>query len=517
MALLVTISANLLKSPPPALPSLGGSVIDPGCDTDRIVSLDSWMLARLERPPVLTPKKRSWEHALGPGRQAQTALRARLAGWPAHLLTDARALPRGPRAFAERLARDTWRGLADLTDRANGLPLDTIAFSAGLRGGAPTAARIADYTNVTNIGLHLAATVGALELGLLDRTEALRRIERVLATLGELETDAGFFFNYYDTTSLERTSHFLSFVDSSWLTAGLMLVRMTFPELYEHCSALIAQSNFGVMYDAVAGLMSHGYYVDPRARSRYHYGVLYTEARLGTLLAIGKGDVPEAAWFNMVRTFPAECRWQSRAPVDVRTVEVRGHLVTAGHYRWGSLRYVPSWGGSMFEALMPTLLIDELEAAPRSLGRNGLMHALGQRRFAMRELRLPVWGFSPSARPDGEQYGEYGVKALGSRGYPSGPVTPHAAALAVPLIPKAAIRNLQKLAARYPVYGEYGLYDAVDPYTGAVAYKYLALDQSMLFLSLVNHLTDHALQRRFAADPIMQRALPLIGDEDFFH
>jgi hypothetical protein len=49
-----------------------------------------------------------------------------------------------------------------------------------------------------------------------------------------------------------------------------------------------------------------------------------------------------------------------------------------------------------------------------------------------------------------------------------------------------------------------------------VATRYLALDQSMLFLALVNHLTDHALQRRFASDPIIRRAIPVISDEDFF-
>lgn len=515
LALLIAVASTLLTAHP--APERGAAPpIYPGCDLGEVVSLDSWTLARLQRPPAPVPLKRSWEHALGPGRQPQAALRERLAGWPTTLLRPASALPREPRAFAERVARDTWRGLEALTDRGNGLPLDTIVLG-GNGDHPPKAVRIGDYTNVTSIGLHLAAIVGAVELGLIDRPTALTRLKRLLATLAELETDAGFYFNYYDTTSLERTSHFVSFVDSAWLMAGLMTVRMAFPELYEHCSALIAQMDFAVMYDPVAGLISHGYYIEPRAPSRYHYGVLYTEARLGALLAIGKGDVPEAVWFNMVRTFPPECRWQSRPPLDVRTIAPRGHSVTAGHYRWGSLRYVPSWGGSMFEALMPTIVFDERGAAPRSLGRNDLAHAVGQRRFARRELGLSVWGLSPSATPQNDGYGEYGARPLGSLGYGAGPVTPHASALALAAIPAAALRNLQRLAARYPIYGEYGFYDAVDPGTGDVAYKYLALDQSMLFLALVNYLTDHAVQRRFAADPIVQRALPILAEEDFFH
>ncbi|HEY0300517.1 MAG TPA: glucoamylase family protein, partial [Rhizomicrobium sp.] len=487
-----------------------------GCSPAELVSLDSWALARIERTPISAPKKQLWEASQGGSVQVEAALRSRLRGWPTRLLADRKTLPRGRTAFARRLAEDTFRGLDALSDRTNGLPLDTVVLAAGAGSAVPRGAVIGDYTNVTNIGLRLAVLVGAMDLGLLDPHTALSRLTQVIETLEQLEADGGFFFNYHDTTSLERTSHFVSFVDSAWLTAGLMVVRNSFPELAERASALIDRTDYRAMYDAGSGLMSHGYYLEPRARSRYHYGVLYTEARLGALIAIGKGDVPEQLWFNMVRTFPPECRWQSLPPRDVRTREVRGFPVTAGVYRWRGLRYVPSWGGSMFEALMPTILLDEQRAAPRSLGRNGLIHAVGQRRYARQVLGAPVWGYSPSSRPQDQAYGEFGVKPLGSFGYPPGPVTPHAAALALTVTPRAALDNLWRLATRYQAYGEYGLYDAIDAKSGAVATKYLALDQSMLFLALVNHLTGGSMQRRFAADPIMQRALPMIAAEDFF-
>ncbi|MEO8603231.1 MAG: glucoamylase family protein [bacterium] len=512
-ALLVRFEQTLFALPPIA-PRPARVVVD-ACSPAELVSLDSWTLARVERAPIAAPNKQRWEAEQAGAAKVAAALRARLRAWPRHLLAAPQKLPRDPAGFARRLAADTWRGLDAFTDTPSGLPLDTVTLGAAKKG-APAAVHVGDYTNVTDIGLYLAAVVGAFELRLIDEETAKQRINRILATLDSLETDDGFYFNYYDTTSLERTSHFVSFVDSAWLTAGLMVVRMTFPSLYERCTSMIEQTDYGVMYDPGVGLMSHGYYLEPRARSRYHYGVLYTEARLGALIAIGKGDAPEELWFNMARTFPPQCAWQSRPPQDITTREVRGHVVTAGTYRWRGLRYVPSWGGSMFEALMPTILLDERAAAPRSLGLNGLMHAVGQRRFARRELNLPVWGLSPSARPGGDGYGEFGVKPLGSLGYGPGPVTPHASALALAGIPQAALANLQSLARRYDVYGDYGFYDAVDPRSGEVATKYLALDQSMLFLALVNHLTDHALQRRFASDPIMRRALPVIAGEDFF-
>jgi hypothetical protein len=178
---------------------------------------------------------------------------------------------------------------------------------------------------------------------------------------------------------------------------------------------------------------------------------------------------------------------------------------------------VPSWGGSMFEALMPTLLVDEAQHAPKSLGANDGIHASVQRRYALEELGYKVWGLSPSATPVGDGYTEYGAKVLGARGYDAGAVTPHASALALSVTPEAAIANLRTLAQLYDIYGEYGFYDAVDPRSGAVAYKYLTLDQSMLFIALANYLNDHCIQKHFASDPIMQKALPIIGDEDFFN
>jgi hypothetical protein len=377
-------------------------------------------------------------------------------------------------------------------------------------------AEIGDYASVSSIGLYLASLVAARELELLTHEEARARIQQVLATLRKLETYRGIFFNFYDTTSLERTSHFLSFVDSAWLTAGLMVVRSSFPELHEEVSRLIVQRNYGFFFDERTSQMSHGYYVDRRERSLYHYATFYTEARLGSLIAIGKGDVPEEHWYRMVRTFPEACTWQSQPPIGRHPKDVGGFEVIGGWYEWKGLRYVPSWGGSMFEALMPTLFLDERGLAPRSLGRNGEVHVEMQRRFAQEELGYPVWGMSPAVSPEPDGYREYGVKPLGVRGYADAAVTPHATALALAFAPEAASATLRKLVDLYPIYGEYGMYDSVNPETGEVGTAYLALDQSMLFLALANHLRDGVIQRRFAADPIAAAALPLLAAEDFF-
>jgi hypothetical protein len=193
-----------------------------------------------------------------------------------------------------------------------------------------------------------------------------------------------------------------------------------------------------------------------------------------------------------------------------------GGPAAAEPHAWQGLLYLPSWGGSMFEALMPTLVIDESRHAPSGLGRNNLVHAVIQRRYATEVLDYPVWGISPSSSPDGRAYTAYGVEVLGSRGYPAGAVTPHASALALTLTPEPAVANLRELVRRYEIYGEYGLYDSVDPSSGRVAHTYLALDQGMLFVALANHLKERCIQRAFETDPIAQRALRMIGTEDFF-
>ncbi len=262
--------------------------------------------------------------------------------------------------------------------------------------------------------------------------------------------------------------------------------------------------------------MMHGYYVNLPQRSEYSYGMLYSEARLGSLIAIGKGEAPAEHWYRMARTFPVSYDWQTQSPKRRVKKAVNGHIFPGGYYSWKGVKFLPSWGGSLFEALMPVLVLDELRHAPASLGRNALAHTAIQRRFALEHLNYPVWGLSPSSTPAGDGYSEYGVRLLGALGYKTGTVTPHAAALALLTDPVPAVANLRQLAERYPLYGDFGFYDAVDPRTGQVAHNYLALDQSMILIALANHLRDGVIQRYFAADPIIQRVLPLLGAERFF-
>ena len=461
--------------------------------------------------PVIPPKKSAWEQALGSKQALQAQIHERLQGWPQRRNVPASALPTADTACLQRIAADTWRGLHAVSDRAHALPLDTVRLHDSMQRHK---AWLGDYTNVTNIGLYLIDIVAARELGLLTAPAAQQQAAQVLDSLERLETWQGFFFNYYDTSTLERSSNFVSFVDSAWLSAGLMVLRNAIPALAARCSRILERENYQVFYDPVEQQMMHGYYVHLAQRAEYNYGLLYSEARLGSLIAIGKGQVPEEHWYRMARTFPRSFGWPTQSPKQRMAQTVNGYRFAGGHYSWKGLHYVPSWGGSMFEALMPLLVLDELRYAPHSLGCNARAHTVLQQRFAREHLGYAVWGMSPSSRPEGG-YGEFGARVLGVRGYPSAVVTPHAAALALLVDAPAAITNLRTLATQYAMYGDFGFYDALNPRSGAVAYNYLALDQSMILIALANYLRHGVIQAYFAADPIMQRVLPLLGAERF--
>jgi hypothetical protein len=226
---------------------------------------------------------------VGGPEEARLLLRQRLAGYPERVRVDPGELPEGGREFLSRVASDTWRGLDALTDRASGLPIDNLRFTGD--STALAEARIGDFTNVTNVGLHLIAIVAAHDLGLLERGEALARLERLLDTLERLETHRGFFFNYYDTTSLERSSNFVSFLDSAWLTAGLLVARSAFPEIGPRCTRLVERGDYAFFYDPVERLMSHGYWTPLAVPSEYHYG---SSTGAPGLIAIGRGTFPGA-------------------------------------------------------------------------------------------------------------------------------------------------------------------------------------------------------------------------------
>ncbi|MCJ7645696.1 hypothetical protein MUO65_02145 [bacterium] len=429
-----------------------------------------------------------------------------LKGFPQKVMMNIE-MPKTDKEFLQTVARDTWGYFRDIVDMKRNLPLNYIQVAPKKTVG--------DYVSTTDLGLYFMSVVSAYDLGFIDRKEAVERIENALDTVEKLDKAYGFMYNYYDTTILNQTSNFISFVDSGWFIMGLIIVRQTLPEeLAERCTRIIDSHDFSFFYDRVQGQMRHGYHMDKERYSEYHYGAFYTEARAISLMAIGKGDAPAEHWFKIYRTFPKEWEWQNKIP-NGGFKKYLGIDIFEGYYEYDGMKIVPSWGGSMFEGLMPTLVIKEAELGKKNLGLNNSRYVEAHIRFADKE-KYPVWGLSPCTIP-GEGYDAYGVKDLGMRGYEGGVVTPHATFLALEIVPEKAISNLRNFLRVYPdIYGEYGFYDSVDVKTREVSKRYLCLDQAMILIAINNYLNKGVMRNRFHNDEIGKRAEYLLEIEEFY-
>ncbi len=452
---------------------------------------------------------------VGPADVFFRSLQDNLYGFPDRVLVSSKRLERLPsEQMLQAIAGDTWGYFRDLVDHRHHLPLNYIQTRPERM--------IGDYASPTDIAMYLMSVVSAQDLDLIDYSTAVQRLRGTLTQLKRLSKWRDFFYNYYNTTNLQVTNQYVSSVDNGWLAVACVVVRQAFPELASLATELLEPMNFSVFYDPQNGQIRLGYEADKGRFAPHHYGLLATEARIISVVAIGKGDVGEDHWFRIYRTLPGEWTWQRQVPKGSYK-QYLGHDVFNGYYTYGAgakqIPFVPSWGGSLFEFLMPTLVVNERTLAPKGLGLND-QRAIGIHiAYALKERGHPVWGLSSCATPEGRHggYSEFGVAALGSKGYnDEAIVTPHASLLALLFEPEKVAENVRTFLKRFDMYGPYGLYDSVDVQTGHVAYKYLALDQGMSLIALNNYLNKGAIQRRFAADPIFKRIKPILQAEEFF-
>jgi len=442
------------------------------------------------------------------------SLKDNFVSFPSELLNSRREselIELDDKALLREIAKDTWRYFENTIDKNSHLPLDQIKIDPEQW--------IGDYTSPTNIGLYLTALAGAQELRMVSEEDAIKRVKQCLSVLQELPTWKGFHFNYYNTTTLKPTSSFVSTVDCAWLAAGLIVARQTWGgEVALLATRMLKKMDFGIFYDPDVGQLRIGYDGEKKELERFHYGLLVTEARVASLIAIGKGDIEKEHWFRIYRTLPQEWEWQTQQPQGEEK-EYLDQKVFAGYYEYKDKKVVPSWGGSLFEFLMPTMIVDEKGLAPNGLGLNNKIATEIHIDYALNEKQCGVWGLSPCSVP-GKKFGgytEFGVPALGAKGYKDIEIiTPHVSFLALDVLPDAAIQNIRLLLTEFDMYGEYGFYDSIEVKANKISYRYLALDQAMVFISCVNYLKDEVLKKRFHQDKIAQIAEELLTVEEFF-
>lgn len=404
------------------------------------------------------------------------------------------------------IAKNTYRYFEDFTDPQTGLTWDSVRYENGFSKQ--------EQTSPTNIGIYLMSTISAEKMGIISKDEAVSKIKKTLTTLEKMDKWNGLFFNWYhsnDGSVMKEWGQFISTVDNGWLSAGLITVGQAYPSLYEETNKLVRAMDYSKLYDPAIGQMFGGYDAAAGKLTDFHFGMFYTEPRVASYIAIGKNDVPEDHWWKMFRTLPRDWDWQGQIP-EGQIVNHDGVDVFEGHYSYKGINYVPSWGGSMFEALMPTLVLKEKELGKNALGLNDKQHVDLQIAFA-KEKGYPVWGMSPCAIPN--SYTEFGAFPLGTAGYKDqGIVTPHASFLALEFEPEEAFQNILNLKD-LNTYGKYGFYDSVNVKTGEVTKAYLALDQGMIMVSLGNYVKDGVVRNYFANDEIGKKPEHLLSEETF--
>ena len=258
--------------------------------------------------------------------------------------------------------------------------------------------------------------------------------------------------------------------------------------------ASLSRMEYEFLFDRNSHLLAIGYNVDNRRRDTSCYDLLASEARLCSFLGIAQGQLPQESWFAL------------------------GRLLTNA----GGSPVLVSWSGSMFEYLMPLLVMPIYE---RTLLDETCRAAVARQIEYGRE-RGVAWGISESGyntidAQQNYQYRAFGVPGLGlKRGLADDLViAPYASTLALMVAPEEACLNLQRLAAE-GAEGPFGFYEAVDHtpsrlqrgQASIVVRSFMAHHQGMSFLSLAHLLLDRPMQKRFESDPLFQATTLLLQE-----
>ncbi|MDQ0064107.1 GH36-type glycosyl hydrolase domain-containing protein [Paenibacillus harenae] len=437
------------------------------------------------------------------------------------------------------LSRDIWSFYEDfVTEHDNWLPPDNVQLEPD-RG-------IAHRTSPTNIGMYAICAVAARDFGFIDTTGLIERLERTVNTIELLEKWEGHLYNWYDTESLAPLMPvYVSTVDSGNLVAALMAVKEGLVEwmradwgskteapgskgpehrqqnrfevafadelgiagkgdlmargnrLAARIDALAQGTDFRHLYDSKTNLFSLGYHVTRRERDEVLYDLLASEARQASFVAIAMGQVPVSHWNALGRTMT----------------------------KVGGKPALLSWSGTMFEYLMPWLLMRTY----RHTIWDSTYKAVVSRQIEYAKQRNVPFGISESGyyafdHQLNYQYRAFGVPGLGfKRGLEQDLVlAPYATIMAMPYAPKEglrALKRMEELGAR----GPYGYYEAMDftprrlkhDRRHAVIRSFMAHHQGMSLLTLSNMLLPYSMIDRFhrnkevrAAELLLQERIP---------
>jgi len=281
-----------------------------------------------------------------------------------------------------------------------------------------------------------------------------------------------------------EASPLIQALEQAAAVAGDVLSRLS--RLAANCDRVIEEMDFKFLLDPERKVFTIGYNVSAQRADNSFYDLLASEARVASFVAIAKGDVSQEHWFRMGRQLTS---------------------VDGG-------RALISWTGTMFEYLMPLLVMRNY---------NGTLLDETYRTVVKRQIeygqeRGVPWGISEAAYNVRDlqlnyQYGPFGVPGLGlKRGLIEDlVVSPYATLLAAEINPRAAMDNLRRLEQTGAL-GAFGFYESID-YTAerlpqgqsyVLIRAFMTHHQGMSLISLSNVIQDDRMERRFHADPVVQ-------------
>lgn len=256
----------------------------------------------------------------------------------------------------------------------------------------------------------------------------------------------------------------------------------------------LSDAEFDFLFDESRQLLAIGFNVAEHRLDASYYDLLASEARLASFVAIAQGQLPQEHWFAL------------------------GRLLTG----FDGSPTLLSWSGSMFEYLMPLLVMPSFDG---TLLDQTCKTAVA-RQIAYGVSRKVPWGMSESGYNLTDvhlnyQYRAFGVPGLGfKRGLTDDLViAPYASLMALMVAPKPACANLRRMSAA-GLEGRYGYYEAIDytparltrGHSFAIVRSFMAHHEGMSFLSLAHALLDRPMQRRFEAYPPFQATALLLHE-----
>jgi cyclic beta-1,2-glucan synthetase len=283
--------------------------------------------------------------------------------------------------------------------------------------------------------------------------------------------------------------------DSHFEESGIDAIRARLEKLRDSARRIAFGMDFSFLLRRDRNLLSIGYRVEEAQLDEACYDLLASEARLASLFAIAKGDIPTNHWFRLGR--------------PIVEIGFSGALM--------------SWSGSMFEYLMPPLVMKE----PQGGILNQTSNLVIKRQIQYARTKGIPWGISEAAynardREMTYQYTNFGVPGLGlKRGLGQNTViAPYATVLAAQFKPRDAVANLDRLRA-VGALGHFGYYDAVD-YTPqrvpegtdrAVVFNYMAHHQGMSVVAIANVIFEGRMRDRFHSDQVIEAAELLLQEK----